>query len=122
MSGDLEGRPVKLTDGRWAVMVDGLPAVGEKVTVTTLEGKRWEATITEVHSTDPTTGEVLCLTARGPALPDATPEQLAERQARSEVWMHRHREAAKGKGCAGSVAALVALVIAAVVGLAGGAE
>lgn len=97
----MDARPVKLTDGRWAVMVAGEPEVGTEVTVTTLEGKRWRATVTEVHATDPTTGEVLCLTARGPSLPDATPEQLAERQRRSEVWMHRHKKLAGRKGCLG---------------------
>ena len=114
VDGRLHGRPVKLTDGTWAVMVQGNPAMNQTVIVTTLEGKRWAATITEVHSVDETTGEVLCLTARGPALPDATAEELADRQRRSQVWIEAHKQANAGKGCA-HAAALAVLILVCIV-------
>ena len=99
MLDQLDARPVKIKDGRWAVMVAGSPAVGEAVVVTTPEGKRWESIVTEVGETDPATGEVLCLTTRGPSLPDATAEEMAAMAARLQVdlWWHRHREVLQAK-------------------------
>lgn len=97
MSGALEARPVKLTDGTWAVMVVGTPELGDTVIVTALSGRRWQATVTEVGETCET-GEVLCRTERGPALPDATPEQLAERMDRADtarVLFERKERAAR---------------------------
>lgn len=118
----MNARPVKLTDGSWAVLVDGQPEPGDTLTVCTLEGKRWEATVIEVHATDPHTGEVLCRAARGPSLPDASPEELEARQRRAAVWHHAHEaEAAARGGCFKGVAVLAVTLAALVLAVIGAA-
>ena len=97
VSGALDARPVKLTDGTWAVMVAGTPELGDTVIVTAFSGRRRQATVTEVGETCEW-GEMLCRTTRGPALPDATPEQLAERMDRvhtARVLFKRKERAAR---------------------------
>lgn len=42
------GRPERLASGEWGARVDGSPAVGEQVQITTRAGKAWTATIVEV--------------------------------------------------------------------------
>ena len=80
MSEALEGRPYKMPNGTWATWVTGEPTVGAEVTVTSLAGKRWRATITEVGGTDLDTGEVLCQTMRGRGLVDATGDGITKEQ------------------------------------------
>lgn len=45
------GRPERLASGEWGSRVDGSPAVGETVQITTRAGKTWTAQVVEVLET-----------------------------------------------------------------------
>ena len=45
------GRPERLASGEWGARVDGSPAVGEQVQITTRAGKTWTAQVVEVLET-----------------------------------------------------------------------
>lgn len=40
--------PIKLKSGDWGAKVNGIPAEGDAITITTKSGKSWEATVSKV--------------------------------------------------------------------------